>query len=122
MTAAVDYLKAERGAQDVAVLCLSVRCLSVMAAVASSPGSYDQFVLVSPAFGDVALLGDAPKLFIYSPDDPAAEFTEPLIEAALGQDNVVLEVAPAGVSSTYRSDRRRPGASGARGRPAQSRT
>jgi len=41
----------------------------------------------------VTELGDAPKLFIYSPDDPAAEFTEPLIEAALGQDNVVLEVA-----------------------------
>jgi len=93
LTAAVDYLKAERGAQDVALLCLSVRCLSVMDAVTSSPGSYDQFVLVSPAFGDVAALGDAPKLFIYSPDDPAAEFTEPLIEAALGQDNVVLEVA-----------------------------
>jgi len=30
-------------------VCFSVRCLSVMDAVASSPGSYDQFVLVSPA-------------------------------------------------------------------------
>ena len=37
-----------------------------MDAVASSPGTHDQFVLVSPAFGDVA---------------------------ALGQDNQVLEVA-----------------------------
>jgi len=92
LIAAVDYLKVERGAQDVALLGASAGGAAVIGAAVDNPDSYDQLVLLSPAGGDVAALSDGPKLFIYSQDEGAAGSIEELIADAAGQDNEVLEV------------------------------
>ena len=92
LVAAVDYLKAERGAQEVALLGASAGGAAVIDAAVDNPDSYDQLVLLSPAGGDVAALSDGPKLFIYSQDEGAAGSIEQLIANAAGQDNEVLAV------------------------------
>lgn len=92
LIAAIDYLQAERGAQDVALLGASAGGAAVIEAAVDNPDSYDQLVLLSPAGGDVAALSDGPKFFIYSQDEGAAGSIEELIADAPGQDNEVLEV------------------------------
>ena len=92
LIAAIDYLEAERGVQEVALLGASAGGAAVIDAAVDNPDSYDQLVLLSPAGGDVAALNDGPKFFIYSQDEGAAGSIEQLIADAPGQANEVLEV------------------------------
>ena len=92
LIAAIDYLEAERGVQEVALLGASAGGAAVIDAAVDNPDSYDQLVLLSPAGGDVAALNDGPKFFIYSQDEGAAGSIEQLIADAPGQANEVLVV------------------------------
>ena len=93
LIAAVDYLKAELGAQEVALLGASAGGAAVIEAAVDNPDSYDHLVLLSPAGGEAAALSDGPKFFVYSQDEGAAGSIEDLIADAPGDDNEVLEVA-----------------------------
>ncbi len=92
LEAAVDQLKQEQGAKQVALLGASAGGASVIEAAGSGPRFYDQLVLLSPAGGEVQSLDSAPTFFIYSKDESLADSIEQQIDQAPGGDNKVLEI------------------------------
>lgn len=90
--AASDYLKSERGVEDVALLGGSAGADAILEAARQAPGSADQLILLS-ANRVVEGLGPEPKLFVASEGEPVAEVSRELAQISAGDENEV-EILP----------------------------
>ncbi len=88
IAAAVERLRSE-GLDDVALVGGSAGADAILDLVSEQPGLPDQLVLLSPN-GTVDGLGEQPKLFIASEDEPVADVSTELAESAPGPDNRAL--------------------------------
>ncbi len=84
---AVDHLQA-KGIRDVALVGGSAGADAILDLASQEPDLPDQLVLLSPN-GTVDGLGEEPKLFVASEDEPVAKVSTGLAESALGEDNEV---------------------------------
>jgi len=90
--AAIGYLRDDRGLPRVAVLGASAGSAAALAVGRDQPELVDQLILLSGG-GDVASLGDFPKLFAASQGEPAASEAERMAADAPGDWNA-LYLAP----------------------------
>ncbi|ANH38445.1 Alpha/beta hydrolase family protein [Nocardioides dokdonensis FR1436] len=88
MTAAVDLLRDE-GAESVALVGGSAGADAALRLLSDEPDLVDQLVTLS-VNSVVDGLGDQPKLFIASEEEPVADVSVELAETAPGDDNEVL--------------------------------
>ncbi len=86
--AAVEWLK-EDGHEDVALVGGSAGSDAILQLASAQPELPDQLVLLSPN-SVVDGLGEEPKLFIASEDEPVAEVSQQLADAGPGDDNEVI--------------------------------
>ncbi len=86
--AAVDQLN-EDGIDDVALIGGSAGADAILQLVSDQPDLPDQLILLSPNT-TVEGLGEQPKLFIASEDEPVADVSEELAASAPGNDNEAL--------------------------------
>ncbi len=86
--AAVDQLN-EDGIDDVALIGGSAGADAILQLVSDQPDLPDQLILLSPNT-TVEGLGEQPKLFIASEDEPVADVSEELASSAPGDDNEAL--------------------------------
>lgn len=86
---AVTYLEDERGSSDVALVGGSAGADAIVDLVASDTDLSDQLILLSPNRGS-ARLGDQPKLFIASEDEPVADVSIEMAEENPGEHNEAL--------------------------------
>ena len=91
IVAAVTDLRQHRNVSSVALIGGSAGADSIMRTVAAQPGLADQLILLSPN-AVVEGLGDEPKLFIVSEDEPRAQVSRQLADVSPGDDNEVLVV------------------------------
>jgi len=89
LLASIEYLKEERGVQDVALMGASAGGSAVLRAANEEPEAADQLILLS-ATGDVAGLGEEPKLFVASEGEGMAEEVRQMAEEAPGNQNEAL--------------------------------
>jgi len=87
--AAVRFLDQECGVAGVALIGASAGASSALSAAAIEPGVIDQLIILSGT-GDVAGLGDQPKLFVASEEEGLADATLLMAEDAPGPDNEAL--------------------------------
>ena len=83
----VHYLSGmERGITNIAFVGGSAGADAILTLLSSQPALADQIILLSPnrAVDD---LGEQPKLFIASEDEPGADVSTQLAETATGTDN-----------------------------------
>ena len=92
VAAAIAYLRDDRGLPRVAVLGASAGSAASLAVGRDQPELVDQLILLSGT-GDVASLGDFPKLFAASQGEPAASDAERMAADAPGDWNA-LYLAP----------------------------
>jgi pimeloyl-ACP methyl ester carboxylesterase len=92
VAAAIAYLRDERGLPRVAVMGASAGSAAALAVGRDQPELVDQLILLSGT-GDVASLGDFPKLFAASQGEPAASDAERMAAEAPGDWNA-LYLAP----------------------------
>ena len=85
---AVGHLQ-DDGVSDVALVGGSAGADGILDLASQQPDLPDQLVLLSPN-GTVEGLGDQPKLFIASEDEPAASVSSDLAEAAPGDENEAM--------------------------------
>lgn len=90
IAAAVDHLR-DRGVRDVALVGGSAGADAILQLASEQPDLPDQLVLLSPN-GLRPGLGDEPKLFIASEEDPLVDIARELAETSPGSDNEVLIV------------------------------
>ncbi|MEO8106202.1 MAG: alpha/beta hydrolase [Actinomycetes bacterium] len=88
---AVEQLQGE-GIADVALVGASAGADAILDLASQEPGLADQLILLSPN-AVVDGLGDEPKLFIASTDEPVANVSTELAESSPGDDNAV-ELVP----------------------------
>ncbi|MEJ7834224.1 MAG: alpha/beta hydrolase [Nocardioides sp.] len=86
--AAVEQLQ-EDGIDDVALVGGSAGADAILQLVSAEPDLPDQLILLSPN-STVDGLGEQPKLFIASEDEPVADVSRELAESAPGGDNEAL--------------------------------
>ncbi len=86
--AAVEGLQ-DDGLEDVALVGGSAGADAILRLAAAAPDLADQLVLLSPN-SVVDGLGEQPKLFIASEDEPVADVSQQLAEAGPGEDNEVI--------------------------------
>lgn len=86
--AAVERLKAD-GHEDVALVGGSAGSDAILRLASAQPDLPDQLVLLSPNTV-VDGLGEQPKLFIASEDEPVADVSQQLADAGPGDDNEVI--------------------------------
>ena len=86
--AAVERLQAD-GHEDVALVGGSAGSDAILQLASAQPDLPDQLVLLSPNTV-VDGLGDEPKLFIASEDEPVADVSQQLADAGPGDDNEVI--------------------------------
>jgi len=86
--AAVESLK-EDGHEDVALVGGSAGSDAILQLASAQPDLPDQLVLLSPNTV-VDGLGEEPKLFIASEDEPVADVSQQLADAGPGDDNEVI--------------------------------
>ncbi len=89
LLASIEYLKEERGVQDVALIGASAGGSAVLRAASEGPDAADQLILLS-ATGDVTRLGEEPKLFVASEGEGIAEEVRRMAEEAPGDQNEVF--------------------------------
>ena len=82
---AVDYLQS-KDIRDVALVGGSAGADAILDLASQEPALPDQLVLLSPN-GTVDGLGQEPKLFLASEDEPVAHVATELAESAPGEDN-----------------------------------
>ncbi len=87
--AAMEYLKAEGGATEVALVGGSAGADAILQAAAQRAEAPDQLILLS-ANSEVAGLGSEPKLFVASEDEPVADVSRSLARGARGTENEAL--------------------------------
>lgn len=92
VTDAIGYLRNDRGLPRVAVLGASAGSEAALAVGRDQPELVDQLILLS-GIGEVASLGDFPKLFAASQGEPAASDAERMAADAPGDWNA-LYLAP----------------------------
>ncbi len=90
--AASEYLKAERGVLEVALVGGSAGADAILEAVLQEPESADQLILLSPN-RPVEGLGAQPKLFVASEGEPVAGVSRELARISAGDENEV-EILP----------------------------
>lgn len=88
IAAAARRLQSE-GVADVALVGASAGADAILDLVSGQPDLPDQLVLLSPN-GTVEGLGDQPKLFIASQDEPVADVSTELADSAPGSRNETL--------------------------------
>ena len=89
LLASIEYLKEERGVQDVALMGASAGGSAVLRAANEEREAADQIILLS-ATGDVTGLGEEPKLFVASEGEGMAEEVRWMAEEAPGNQNEAL--------------------------------
>lgn len=89
LLASIEYLKEERGIQNVAFIGGSAGGNAVLRAAGQSPGAAHQLILLSSA-GDVSGLGEEPKLFVASEGEGLAEEARRMAREAPGDQNEAL--------------------------------
>ena len=89
---AMEYLKNERGVEDVALLGGSAGADAILEAASRAPGSADQLILLSPN-RVVEGLGPEPKLLVASEGEPVAGASRDLALKSAGDENEV-EILP----------------------------
>lgn len=88
IAAAVEQLQAD-GVADVALVGGSAGADGILQLLSQEPDLADQVILLSPN-STVEGLGDQPKLFVASEDEPVADVSRELAASAPGDDNEVL--------------------------------
>lgn len=89
--AAAEYLEQEKGAERVALIGASAGSGPVLKAAEESPEDVDQLILLSGS-GDVAGLGEMPKLFVASEGEGMADQARQMARQAPGDNNEALVV------------------------------
>ena len=79
----------EDGIEDVALVGGSAGADAILRLAAAEPNLPDQLILLSPN-SMVEGLGDQPKLFIASEEEPVADVSRRLAESSPGEDNKVV--------------------------------
>lgn len=87
--AAVTYLKDERGIAGVALIGASAGADGILDLVSQQPDLPDQLIVLSPN-SVVDGLGESPKLFIASEDEPVADVSTEMADTAEGDDNEAI--------------------------------
>lgn len=88
LLAGIAYLEDERGISDIAFVGGSAGADSMLRLLTSQPDLADQLIHLSPN-RVVNGLGDQPKLFIASEDEPVAQVSIELADTSPGDDNRV---------------------------------
>ena len=87
--AGIRFLNEACGIAAVALIGASAGASSAIAAAAREPAAVDQLIILSGS-GDVAALGEHPKLFVASEGEGLADATRQMAEEATGADNEAL--------------------------------
>lgn len=89
LRAAIDHLKNERGVESVALIGASAGTGPVLQVAEDNPEEVGQIILLSGS-GDVAGLGEAPKLFVASEGEGLADQARRMADEAPGDRNEAL--------------------------------
>lgn len=101
---AAGYLKEERGVREVTLVGASAGTAGVLGAAEEEPGVVDGVVLLSGT-GDVAGLGEYPKLFVASEGEGLAEEVRRMAEEAPGdRDEVLILPGDAHAQAIFETD------------------
>lgn len=82
LTAAARYLNEQYDLNGVALLGASAGGQTAIQAASNNGSVFDQIILLSPAGGDAAELGNIPKLFIYSEEEGLADSIQQMAREA----------------------------------------